>query len=1004
VVTGECERPAVMTAQVNSAGQVASITVVDPGEGYRTTALIELIGGLTEAEPWQANAEAFAGSVIETPAGLVYTVNTTGIFAGTPPFATESPVINGTVTLTYLGTRARAVARMGNGQVRSFTTTLRYDRYEYASSIIPWQEGVVYTAGDLVRYDDLVWQAVGTPTTTEFDFDSWTQVDAATYQYPGLIDQVTGRPYATGLTGVDRTMGLYVPTANQPGLDLALLISGVDYPGVQVQGVRFDQNSGFDVGNYDINPFDNISYDAVGRPSYDPAILDAIYESEFDDPFLGVLPAPAYGGAPVDTRVGAIEVNGGAFVDTYSSHAPEELVPGAIFDTLDMRVFSSPGADWLADGHGFAIRSRRYVSGVSGLYFGDLVTDVASIRVWNATIGTQLIPLTQYTVDWENFTVMITAGASLGDIINITAYGVGGGNQLFRQGYAGDQIGDEVLIPLQISLIQEIVVFANGVPTNDFTYAAESEYTTRIDFGTTYTDQDWILITVLGEPIAGDYSWSSPVTQYTISDGVNLQFTLDNSLQGTNPANIVVEVNGRRARPAAGQEYLGDGITATYDLPSRGGYLPSAVADNEVSVYVNNQRLSQPSEFQVDPWDGSSEVRSVTLAQAPALGAQILVSVDTNTDYFLSGNTVVWRSSAGLIPLLGDVVSFTTWNDTAEQDIVTRVFVGPSVTGEQVTEPYDSTLFDEGTVTGDAGSYDYADIALVEINRFDIGRTITNTDRIMVSINGLYKFAGLDFLEESDFDVEGSEVIIPGPILNATDVVVITVFTNSVVPGSIAFRIFQDMRGQQLSYRILPQTSTILTEPLLATDDVIHVDDARKLPQPNMPQGFFGQITINGERITYREKDDGTNTLRGLRRGTAGTGAADHAAGSAVYSISAGNLLPIEYQDQIVSNTVLSDGSTTVFQADNLSVVGPDSTEIDLAVQVYVGGILQQGNYTLTSADPVSITFDQAPPAGREVTIQVRRGLWWYDISTPEQRDLSLQENASAAARFIRGN
>jgi hypothetical protein len=34
---------------------------------------------------------------------------------------------------------------------------------------------------------------------------------------------------------------------------------------------------GFDVGNYDINPFDNISFDENGRPTYDPAILDARY-------------------------------------------------------------------------------------------------------------------------------------------------------------------------------------------------------------------------------------------------------------------------------------------------------------------------------------------------------------------------------------------------------------------------------------------------------------------------------------------------------------------------------------------------------------------------------------------------------------------------------------------------------------------------------------------------------------------------------------------------------
>ena len=95
----------------------------------------------------------------------------------------------------------------------------------------------------------------------------------------------------------------------------------------------FNQNTGFDVGNYDINPFDNISYGPEGRPTYDPALLDAIYESQYVDPFLG-------------TRPTDINVNGGAYIDTYSSHAPEELVPGSEFDTLDFRVYTVGGPDF----------------------------------------------------------------------------------------------------------------------------------------------------------------------------------------------------------------------------------------------------------------------------------------------------------------------------------------------------------------------------------------------------------------------------------------------------------------------------------------------------------------------------------------------------------------------------------------------------------------------------------------------------------------------------------
>jgi hypothetical protein len=50
----------------------------------------------------------------------------------------------------------------------------------------------------------------------------------------------------------------------------------------------------------------------------------------FLDPYLG-------------TRATDINVDGGEFVGPYESHAPEELVPGAVFDTMDLRVYTS---DW----------------------------------------------------------------------------------------------------------------------------------------------------------------------------------------------------------------------------------------------------------------------------------------------------------------------------------------------------------------------------------------------------------------------------------------------------------------------------------------------------------------------------------------------------------------------------------------------------------------------------------------------------------------------------------
>jgi hypothetical protein len=97
-------------------------------------------------------------------------------------------------------------------------------------------------------------------------------------------------------------MGYYQPGVNQPGLELPLLIDGVDYPGVQVYGNYF---------------------------SGTPLPVDAVYSSEFTDITLGDLPTD-------------INVDGGEFIGLYEGHAPEELVNGAEFDTLDFRVYTRP--------------------------------------------------------------------------------------------------------------------------------------------------------------------------------------------------------------------------------------------------------------------------------------------------------------------------------------------------------------------------------------------------------------------------------------------------------------------------------------------------------------------------------------------------------------------------------------------------------------------------------------------------------------------------------------
>jgi hypothetical protein len=874
--------------------------------------------------------------------------------------------------------------------------------------------------------------------SSTFDVTQWVLVDAGT------------------LSGVDRTMGFYTPTANQPGLQLPLLIDGVDYPGVQVSGVLFNQDSGFDVGNYDINPYDNISYGPEGRPTYDDAILDAVYESSYLDLYLG-------------TRPTDVNVDGGAYVDQYSSHAPEELIPGAEFDTLDMRVYTTPGADWEGAGHASPIGSVRVVYDPANpdIYFGGLLDFPMAVLVFNVTKGLG-IEATGY--DWLNYTISVAPDtyAEPGDIVEVLVIGPGGGNQVFHGSFIGDEIGNTAIVPYYYAGISGMCIY-NGEeyidpsrytisPLYDTASAVDAVYNpnnssdnviyvsstvgilpgalvvgtgftsgqtvsnvdslikltlsavpdstpngiltfepnsgkTKVEFDTTFTNVDRVNICALGYETPTTYSWSLPCFQTWIADG-SLELVLTNSLQGTNPANIIVVRNGVRARPSEGARYVSDGSSTTFDLPSRGGYSQSLISNNDVAVYVNNQPLVLGIGFLVDEYV-PGYTRTFTLTTAPTPGTEIEVSVRTAAQYWVSNNVLQFRPSEGLSPQEGDIIDVITWNDTAQQGLLTQVFVGPVTEGVVLAEGYDETEYDQGDVPDATGSYDYSVGAQIQKNIFDTGRPIIDPERLQVTLNGNWLFFG------NDFTVEGSAVVILGAPISPIDVVSITSFGQTVVPGPMTFRIFQDMRGLQATYRITTATTTLLTQPLSSTDDIIYVYDASKLSQPALESNIWGVLTINGERIMYRERDTVNNTISSLLRGTAGTGAADHEVGSEIYDIGRGNLLPPQYQDYVDSGTFLGDGSTVNFKVDGVFV----EAGLEDAVLVFVGGIRITNGYTVLGLDPVEVEFDEPPLTGVEVAIVVKHGVTWYHrgLTTPSD-GVPLQITNTQAARFLRGD
>jgi hypothetical protein len=1080
--------------------ELQDIEIVDGGSGYTEPPIVVITGTATES------AEAIA---IINSAGQVVGITITNSGAG----YSTTPVV------TFdggNGVNARAYAIMGNDVVRQFKTTIRYDRVQYVTNVLTWNSTDSYQDGTLVRFDNRIWQAASQDSTAvvgpTFNLEDWNVVNPAslslTYNAEqGYYEVSAGTTY---VTGVDRTMGLYVSSVNQPGLELPLLIDGIDYPGVQVFGDYF-----------------------LGTSA-----LDAVYQSEFTDTTLGTLPTD-------------INVDGGKFLGPFEAHAPEELVNGSEFDTLDFRVYTRPGSDWDSNGHGFQIGTIRYAyePAITNTYsWANVVENPVQVLVSNLTTKLDLYYGIDYSVDWALETIDILSGATEGDTINISVYELGGGSQLYRSNYQGEQLEQTITIPVNAAEIDQVAVFVNstaidgvtwtayidsvdwdivetyernvvvnnlglyyralqavpiGTPLTNTVYWLEFVPTllTLVDFGTTFNPNDGISLIALGVTTPEQYSWSTPQTELFIADSElvsNKTLVLTNFVGGTNPANLVVTRNGLRLQPAEGIEWIGDDSTLSFGLPQRGGYEQSIVnAISDIQVWVNNVLQTQSfgaftGDYSVSNWDGSNVPgRQVVFTSPPPSGAQILISVDTIAEYNVVGSDIEIVSTVNL----GDKFEVTTWNDTAQQNALTQVFVGPVVTGTTFIEGYQSTVYDPnyvasvstGTVPATAilagdtytivsvgttdfvafgassntpgvsfvagidgstvsgtgittgpiysrntttnafnntsGSFDFSVGSVVVNNDFWLSRAGVDASRLWVTINGEHLFEGVDYV------VEGEYLILAQGAIGISDVVAVTQFTNSVTPEAIAFRVFQDMRGVQATYRITVPTTTELTQAVAATDDVIYVANVSALSEPNLDNGIFGVITIDGERIMYRERNVADSTVSGLRRGTAGTAAADHAVGAEVYDTGRGNLLNTEYQDYIVKDTSIGDGSTAIFYAPSIQLDNPleDSSFDTAAIEVYVGGTRQysanpnqfgdiipcQYPWTVAQFDPLAVQFEVdpnavpallAPPSGVEVTVLVRKGKSWYQTGDGTASDgVSLQDTNTVAARFLRG-
>ena len=139
--------------------------------------------------------------------------------------------------------------------------------------------------------------------------------------------------------------------------DIADKVPGIAYNGVKVTGTSFTEDPAANI--LDWQPFtdykrgDKIKFTGsvftAKRDVEGTAILNDLNNWDLtpitaSDDQLDTELSSSFTDSLLGQRPEDIVVDGGKFIDTYSSHAPEELIPGAISDLLQMSVFTKDPA------------------------------------------------------------------------------------------------------------------------------------------------------------------------------------------------------------------------------------------------------------------------------------------------------------------------------------------------------------------------------------------------------------------------------------------------------------------------------------------------------------------------------------------------------------------------------------------------------------------------------------------------------------------------------------
>jgi len=664
-----------------------------------------------------------------------------------------------------------------------------------------------------------------------------------------------------------------------------------------------------------------------------------------------------------------INIDGDGFVTPMTSKGPEELVPGQILDTLDIKVYDRVGSG------GSVIESVSHIGDgtetkfkFEGLPQGK---DAIFVKVDNLVVY-------NYTINYKTKELTFNSAPANNSQINIITMSGNGEAILDMDTYEGD--GSTLMFVTRVDWREELnsIVTVNGEKVNYILETTDSSYDTAnkvvITFGAAPAEGSVINFAIYASEAQ---TFSEIIRDNLIADGSSASYDLSITPFSSLPAshNIIVKV---------GDNILNAGYNEKFTIDNRVEYQlrnwqqpGGTLGADDIIVLLNGRQLTYTSEFIFRPANSSVEIFENVAQQ----GDTLEVFVTTDGEYSISGNTLTLNS----IPAEDTPINVTHFSkhdvqqiDRKNYDIITR-----------------TTLSFESA--GDI-EYNHLLAGLIRLQRPTI-----DAEYVWIILNGRMQTPSVDYKVTND-----RLFVRMAQPLNQNDIIEIIQFAeDGPTVAKFGFRQFKDMLNRTVYKRLGDVNSYRLLQDLKPFDKEILVDNADSLFVPDKFTNTPGVLFINGERIEYMVKDG--NSLQQLRRGTMGTGVKDvHNIGDQLFDQGFQQTVP--YQDQTLVNTYNGDGVTNTFNLD----WEPNSIN---EFEVFVGGkrlrkqaipvfdptvdqdspegdVTAPAEFSISS--PNILTIATAPADGVRITVIRKIGKVWNEPGK------TLGKTENAIAQFLR--